>query len=126
MQPQNPFCLVSIAFSLQVISHSSSLPSSITGESQFYSNKIKFPLPLGCPIFASYFFFASKRNDAKQKPFRFLFALFRETINGFFASFRFVSLQFFRIVSLQFFRIVSLQFLSIGFFASFHVGLFAS
>ena len=47
---------------------------------------------LGCPIFAS------KRNEAKQKPFRSLFASFRK----FFTLFRFFSLQFFRFVSLQF------------------------
>ena len=51
--------------------------------------------------FRIYFFFASKRNEAKQKPFRFLFASFCETKT---IIFRFVSLQFFRFVSLHFFN----------------------
>ena len=41
------------------------------------------------------YFFAWKRNDAKQKPFPFLFASFHETKKIFFASFCIVSLQFF-------------------------------
>ena len=51
--------------------------------------------------FRLYIFFASKRNEAKQKPFRFLFASFCETKT---IIFRFVSLQFFRFVSLHFFN----------------------
>ena len=45
--------------------------------------------------FCFLFFFASKRNEAKQKPFRFLFASFCETKKLIFALFRFVSLHFF-------------------------------
>ena len=43
--------------------------------------------------FSLMFFFASKRNKAKQKPFRFLFASFRETKKIFLAIFRFLSLH---------------------------------
>ena len=49
--------------------------------------------------FRIYFFFASKRNEAKQKPFRFLFASFCETKT---IIFRFVSLPFASIFSLCF------------------------
>ena len=49
--------------------------------------------------FRIYFCFASKRNEAKQKPFRFLFASFCETKT---IIFRFVSLPFASIFSLCF------------------------
>ena len=53
--------------------------------------------------FCFLYFFTSKRNKAKQKPFRFLFALFQENKKKLlFPSFRFISLQFFRFVSLNF------------------------
>ena len=49
--------------------------------------------------FRLYIFFALKRNEAKQKPFRFLFASFCETKT---IIFRFVSLPFASIFSLRF------------------------
>ena len=50
----------------------------------------------GVPFSLIFFFFASKRNEAKQKPFRFLFASFCETKK---IIFRFVSLLFINICS---------------------------
>ena len=71
---------------------------------------------LGCPIFASYIF--SKRNEAKQKPFRFLFSLFRETNKIIFGYFSLRLLKLFRLFSLNFLAskiFDSLCFASFGF-----------
>ena len=73
-----------------------------------------FFLPIRVSHFRFLYFFASKRNEAEQKPFRFLFTSFRETNKIIFASFHIVSLQFFCFVSLTFwlqiFRFVLLLF----------------
>ena len=73
----------------------------------------KYSQDQGVP-FLLLIFFASKRNEAKQKQFRFFFALFFET-----------NVLFFRFLSLQLFRFVSLHFLKHRFFALFHIKFFA-
>ena len=73
----------------------------------------KYSQDQGVP-FLLLIFFASKRNEAKQKQFRFFFALFFET-----------NVLFFRFLSLQLFRFVSLRFLKHRFFALFHIKFFA-
>ena len=66
---------------------------------RYYSSFLLFMVYFRVSHFRLYFFFASKRNEAKQKPFRFLFASFCETKK---IIFRFVSLPFASIFSLCF------------------------
>ena len=84
----------------------------------FYTD---FFLPIRVSHFRFLYFFASKRNEAKQKPFRFLFASFRETNK---IIFRFFSHRFASIFSLRFAYILASNF-SLR-FASFRLIFFES
>ena len=66
---------------------------------------------VGCPIFAYNFF--SLQSEVKQKPFRFLFASFRETKKLICGFFRFNFVASYSIKFFASFRFLSLQFLSL-------------